>query len=457
MTVGVPHEGPGPYPPPATLMPSAPLGFTAPMALGETSPADPALTESLRSRARPLLRAVPPPRLAWMSLLIVGLYSSQYLHWVGLAPLALVPLVSFLSDLGFQRVRFSHLRFPDAALTTGLLIALVLPPTAPLALLAALGFSAVTLRHALRSHGHPWFNSAAVAMLAGAALFGLAPSWWVGIGPYGEALMVGLGLLVVARSVPSRTVVAVFVAAYGFISVVEHLTVGATTDPHILLLQVLDPATLFFALFIVSEPRSALGARPEQFVYGGVVGIAAALLPILFPSIGILIALVGANLVAVAFRHSEAPAHSRALAESPRPRRTASTRPTPAPSRRWPIGYRAGAGFFALVVLIAVVGASPASSSVAPIVHISPPGGGGGGGSSASQCASDNPSIPAGTLGRLHQILGPSVILSFDSTTGVVVFYDPSNQVTVTETDLYEDYGFAEFNGDDYAVTGCAP
>jgi hypothetical protein len=30
------------------------------------------------------------------------------------------------------------------------------------------------------------------------------------------------------------------------------------------------------------------------------------------------------------------------------------------------------------------------------------------------------------------------------------------NQVTVTESDLYEDYGFAEFNGHDYAVSGCA-
>jgi len=30
------------------------------------------------------------------------------------------------------------------------------------------------------------------------------------------------------------------------------------------------------------------------------------------------------------------------------------------------------------------------------------------------------------------------------------------NHVTVTESDLYEDYGFAEFNGDDSAVNGCS-
>jgi hypothetical protein len=57
----------------------------------------------------------------------------------------------------------------------------------------------------------------------------------------------------------------------------------------------------------------------------------------------------------------------------------------------------------------------------------------------------------------LHKALGPSVLLSYDANTGLTVFYDPVNQVTVTETDLYEDFGYAEFNGDDYAVSGCSP
>ena len=48
------------------------------------------------------------------------------------------------------------------------------------------------------------------------------------------------------------------------------------------------------------------------------------------------------------------------------------------------------------------------------------------------------------------------MLLSVDTGTGTVVFYDPANKVTVTETNIYEYYGFAEFNGDDYAVLGCA-
>lgn len=415
---------------------------------------------SARAGLRPVLRIVPPPRLAWVFLLVIGLYSAQYLHWIGIESLLFVPLIAAGTDLVFQRVRFSSLRVPDSALTTGLLIALVLPPTAPLVVLSALGICAVTLRHALRSAGHPWLNSAVLAILAGAVLFGLAPSWWVGIGPYGEILMVGLGLVLLARSVPSRVPVLVFLASYGFISVVQHVTVGATTDPHLLLLQVLDPATLFFALFMVSEPRSAAGGSADAFLYGGVVGIAAALLPILFPSIGILIALASANFVAVALRYKQrAPRLATAPPAEARKRKSTRTRGIPKPPARWPIGYRVGAGFFATVGLVIVVALSPASSSIAPLIHVTPPGGGGGsgGGGSTLQCASDNPSIPSATLSQLHQFLGPSVVLSYDKSTGVVVFYDPVNHVTVTETDLYEDYGFAEFNGDDYAVNGCAP
>jgi len=114
-----------------------------------------------------------------------------------------------------------------------------------------------------------------------------------------------------------------------------------------------------------------------------------------------------------------------------------------------------GAAVLTVIVVAAIVAANPVAHTAVPLVQTpSSPGGGGGG--SLANCQHDNPTIPAATLSELHKLLGPSVILSYDSSTGVVVFYDPVNQVTVTESDLYEDYGFAEFNGDDYAVSGCS-
>ena len=48
------------------------------------------------------------------------------------------------------------------------------------------------------------------------------------------------------------------------------------------------------------------------------------------------------------------------------------------------------------------------------------------------------------------------MLLAADPSTGTVVFYDPVNKATVTETDMYEDFGYAEFNGDDYVAMGCS-
>ncbi len=77
-------------------------------------------------------------------------------------------------------------------------------------------------------------------------------------------------------------------------------------------------------------------------------------------------------------------------------------------------------------------------------------------GNVTADCTHDNSGVYSDLLTYLHQRLGSSVVLFADTNTGSVVFYDPVNHVTVTETDMYEDLGYAEFNGDDYAVSGCA-
>lgn len=402
-----------------------------------------------------LLRHLPPARLLWVLLLGLGIYGANYLGGLGVSSLIVAPLVGGVVDFGFQSVRFARPRFPDAALATGLFVALIFPPTASLVLVAAVTFAAVALRHVLRYRGHPWFNPAATGILLGTLFLGLAPAWWVGIGPYGEVAIVALGLAMIARSRRQWRLPTVFLATYGLLAIVQHLVAGASLDTHVLLLQAIDPATLFFALFMVSEPRTAPAEAHAQVLYAGVIGVSAAFLPLFLPSLGILAALLAGNILAIVLRRGGATTSvgdrsgTRAIG---RARRTRS-----ANSVRWPASYRAGAGLLTLIVVAAVVATNPVAHTAVPLVQTpTSPVGGGGGGSSLANCQNDNPSISAATLSELHKLLGPSVILSYDSATGVVVFYDPVNHVTVTESDLYEDYGFADFNGDDYAVSGCA-
>jgi NQR2, RnfD, RnfE family len=426
------------------------------------SPDPPARTRWL-TRGR---RWLPPARLTWILLLVLGGYAVYHFGGLGLGSLIVLPTVAATVDLAFQSLRFPRVRVPDAALATGLFVALLLPPSVPLLAGGAVAFAAIGVKHALRRRGRPIVNPAATGVVLGVFLLGLAPAWWAGVDLVSEVAIVSFGILLIVRSPTTWRLPASFFLVYAPFSIFARVLLGAALAPKVLLLGVLDPATLFFGLYLVAEPRSAPRDPSLHPLYAALVAFGAALLPIVMPSAGILVALVivglgsGAIALASALRDSD-PGERRT-------RRPASSRRTP----RWTVGQRAATGFVVLFVIAFALVAGPASNPT-PTTNLGfPPshggsgsgggssgggGGGSGGGVTTASCTQDNPSIPSSTLSALHKALGPSVILSYDAGTGVTVFYDPVNQVTVTETDLYEDYGFAEFNGDDFTVSGCSP
>jgi Na+-translocating ferredoxin:NAD+ oxidoreductase RnfD subunit len=403
----------------------------------------------------------PPARCVWIGLAAIGGCGVEALAGLGLLSLLLLPLVAVAVDLALQSARFAKPRFPDAALATGLFLALILPPIVPLVLAGAVTFAAVGIRHALRARGRPFLNPAASGVVVGGLLFGLAPAWWVSVGPYGEVVMLGVGALLLVRNFRSWRIPVGFFVAYGLVVAAVHLLVSATVDSNVLLLAIVDPATLFFGLFMVTEPRTSPGEPALQPIYGAAVGVGAAVVPLALPSLGVLVALLLVNVSVAVLRGAStvwrAP-HGDGRESRGRSPRRRTDRPL-----RWPVAYRVATGFFVLVVLIAAAGLAPNSHPIP--LGAAPRGssgggtgtGGGGTGTPLADCSHDNPNIPPSTLSSLHQLLGPSVILSNDPNSGVVVFYDPVNHVTVTESDLYEDFGYAEFNGDDYAISGCHP
>jgi len=99
-----------------------------------------ATPSALRAWRASFRRALPPARLLWITLIGLGIYESNYLGGLGATSLVVAPVMAGMVDLGFQSVRFARPRFPDAALATGLFLALIFPPTAGLVLIAAVAY-----------------------------------------------------------------------------------------------------------------------------------------------------------------------------------------------------------------------------------------------------------------------------------------------------------------------------
>ncbi len=415
-----------------------------------------------RGYVRVIAKLPRPARLLWMFLIVLGVYAVAFtLQGVGIVALIALPALAVETDVLFQMFRFHKIRAPDAAMATGLLLALLLPPTVSLLQAAALAAAAIALRHVLRFQEHPLFNPAAAGVLLGALFFGLAPSWW---GSVGMALTVALGIVLTLRTVGSWRIPAGFFVSYGVLTVLGTLIFGEVTTPQILILGALDPAILFFGFFMVPEPRTSLAQPAERWSYGIMVGLATAVLPAVLPSLAPLVALLAGNILAAAQRRRTLVATPSSVPDRDTARRT--TRRRRARRRKelaiqetrseWKTPQRVVSGVLVVVVLgaMAAAFAVPTSTPFATVRPTTPiPA---GTVAATNNCTADNPSLASDLLTFLHQRLGPSVILSADTSTGTVVFYDPVNKATVTETNIYEDYGFAEFNGDDYAVMGCA-
>ena len=402
---------------------------------------------------------MPPVRLLWVLLALLGVNGVVFLGTgIGIASLVVLPLVAVIVDLAFQRYRFTDVRFPDAAIVTGLFLALLFPPVVPLVGAGAATLGAVGLRHLLRTRGHPWFNPAATGLVLGAVAFGLAPAWW---GAVNETWVLLAGAVLFVWNLPRWRLPVAFVGAFaGFTTlgrIVYTVGSGSIVSAHVFALAVADPTLLFFGLLMVPEPRTAPADPGLGWLYGVTVAASAAFLPLLFPTLALPLALLVGNGVAVAVRLRSARRRAADDEAGRRPRRRAETKRESRSGAGWSLPRRVSAAIGLGIVMLILASTMQSASSGVPIVSTSPGGTiGGGSTGNTTACQHDNPTIASGTLSSLHKTLGPSVILSYTPATGIVTFYDPVNQVTVTETDLYEDFGYAEFNSDDGTVPGCA-
>jgi len=183
---------------------------------------------------------------------------------------------AMLVDAPILRFREEEWLFPDGALITGLIIAMILSPHERWYVAAITSVLAILSKYVLRSRSANVFNPAALALVVTYYVFDTGQSWWGALPELPTAALAVLvltGVFITARVNKASSVIA-FLGSYfslataaAFIGEPGHVAeLYRAPDLH---------AALFLAFFMVTDPPTSPPKRVDQVVYGVIVGVAA--------------------------------------------------------------------------------------------------------------------------------------------------------------------------------------
>ncbi len=173
-------------------------------------------------------------------------------------------------------------RFPSSAILSGLIVGLVLSPQEPWYVAAAAGFLATDAKHLLRLGRSHIFNPAAAGLMAVYLLFSTGQSWWGALPDLPAPALVLL--LIAGYLVAERANKLPAALTFGAVYVVLFTAASFFLEPAYVSEVFRSPfvnATLFFALFMVTDPPTSPVTFIDQFWFGAVVAAASYLTYIL--------------------------------------------------------------------------------------------------------------------------------------------------------------------------------
>ncbi len=186
--------------------------------------------------------------------------------------LASAILAAMLVDAPILRWREREWVFPDGALLTGLIVAMVLSPFEPWYVPAITSALAVASKYVIRTRSANVFNPAALALVVTFYLFDTQQSWWGAlpeVAPVALALLFAVGLFISQR-VNKLPVVLSFLGCYFALFTI----VAFVGDPRGVAELYRTPdlhAALFFVFFMVTDPPTSPPKHPDQIMYGAMV------------------------------------------------------------------------------------------------------------------------------------------------------------------------------------------
>ena len=225
------------------------------------------------SRLRQFLRT---PKGALL-MIFVGLFAlgASSVGWSVAAPhLFAAVLGAVLAEFAVHRLNRSRWSFPSSAMLSGMIVGFVLGPETPHLIAAAVGILATLSKHIVATRRWHVFNPAGLALLLAAVLFGAGQSWWGALPDFSWPFVVVLlasGAFIVDRINKFPLVLTFLGALFGLLGVVSRVDPVMAAE---LLRAPFLQASLFCALFMLTDPPTAPSRYTDQVVVGALAACA---------------------------------------------------------------------------------------------------------------------------------------------------------------------------------------
>jgi Na+-translocating ferredoxin:NAD+ oxidoreductase RnfD subunit len=223
--------------------------------------------------------------------------------WSAALPHMLVAVLgASLTEVVTSRLDDRPIGWPSSAILSGMIVGFILEPTTPYLITAVVGIVATLGKHLFATDRWHVFNPAALALLVSAPLLGTSQSWWGALPdlswPF-TLLLTAAGAIVVERINKFPLVLSFLGALFGLSALLGRIEpVTAAEMFRTPFLQ----ASLFLAVFMVTDPPTAPARYGEQVAIGALAAAASVVAEALGAGQGYLLVGVLAGNLALAIR-----------------------------------------------------------------------------------------------------------------------------------------------------------
>ncbi len=177
-------------------------------------------------------------------------------------------------DAVILRKKTGSWAFPDGAVLTGLIVAMILSPLEPWHVAALTSVIGVLSKYIVRTRFANVFNPAALALVITFYIFGTAHNWWGALGDLPPVALIALGAsgIFIADRVNKMPMVLVFLGVYFALFTITAFVGDPSTVSEIFRAPDLH-AALYFAFFILTDPPTSPVKYSHQLLCGVMVAI----------------------------------------------------------------------------------------------------------------------------------------------------------------------------------------